>query len=761
MLVNVEFEGNEEEDLNDKVLKAQIVSKPTDRPTVRRIFSIFAQIYDANPFMPQYMRDEMHSIVDSLAGDIRYLNPRLLVEDTTELRRIYDQFGYHEVELDYRIVIDTARNRSIIKFIIDEGHRYDNHGVTYFGLEEVPEDVTERFREPVAFEIGDDYRTEDVINESGRAIAELQNNGYPFAARTAMVTISRNDSAAGVRSDSTLVSIYTGNRYRFGGTTYLPDTISEGPPMREWVVRRQLEYEPGEYYNRQKVDQTISNLYGLGVYEYVRVDSLSSTTTDSTLGMQLITKLQDPRVWLATPEVSLEKYVRDYYAFAGLSSTFSHANLFGGAEKLTLLARARAPIANLRQSKLYSYGATVSYLDQTLIGRRWSLQGTVGYDHAIEDRIIEEVRTGDEVVEAIFPLSSDRLFGSFDVSYRFPSHTWISSATGRLTAQYLRYSFVRDYILKKAEVRVNDAVNAGTIPDSLRAEATAQVNEAMINHIFREQVWLGDSRDSAFVNNDLVLENFDALKRSVVLSGSATGDDRDHFFSPRNGYFTEFRGELGTNWAVSWWAKAEGEYRFFKPLDDEKTFGFKGHAGAIIPFGPIKLVPLTSRFWSGGSNSLRGWGPREMLVTRAPTDVDSTMAGFKVVREVLRDGRRLLGGLIVLEAMSDLRWRPFNFPASSTLLQQINQLMLIVGLDAGGAFFRDYDEDGATFAKIVENIGISPSVAFGYDTPIGPLRIGFGWAVRDPINYPEQPWLWERTIQMRDWAWFFSIGHAF
>src|SRR5688500_4608701 len=60
MLVNVEFEGNEEGDLNDKVLKAQIKSKPTDKPTVRRIFSIFANVYDANPFMPQHMRDEMH-----------------------------------------------------------------------------------------------------------------------------------------------------------------------------------------------------------------------------------------------------------------------------------------------------------------------------------------------------------------------------------------------------------------------------------------------------------------------------------------------------------------------------------------------------------------------------------------------------------------------------------------------------------------------------------------------------------------------------
>ncbi|MBC8144558.1 MAG: hypothetical protein H7X80_03165, partial [bacterium] len=170
-LINVEFEGNDESDLNDKVLKAQIKSKPTEKPTIRRIFTIFANVYDANPLMPQYMRDEMHAVVDSLAGDLRYLNPRLLKEDTIELRKIYDQFGYHEVQLDYRIVIDTAKNRSVVRYFIDEGPRYTNAGITYLGLEEVPDYVVERFREPAAFQVGDDYSTTDVVNESARAVA--------------------------------------------------------------------------------------------------------------------------------------------------------------------------------------------------------------------------------------------------------------------------------------------------------------------------------------------------------------------------------------------------------------------------------------------------------------------------------------------------------------------------------------------------------------------------------------------------------------
>jgi outer membrane protein assembly factor BamA len=763
ILVKVEFEGNEDNDLNDKVLAAQIKSKGTERPALR-VFSIFALVYDLNPVMPEYMREEIHSIVDSLSGEERYLNPRLLHDDTLELRKIYNQFGYPEAQLDYRIIIDTARNRSIIRFFIDEGPRYKNHGIHYVGTEEVPADVRESFREPTAFEIGDDYLTEDVVNETGRAVAELQNRGYPFASRTALLTIQRYDSVNNLRYDSTIASIYTGNRYRFGETVYRPDPNHEGPPMKEWVIQRQIEYKEGEWYDRQKVDQTVSNLNGLGVFAFVRLDSLSERSTDDTLAMQLVTSLLDPRTVQLSPEASFERYINDYYAFLGVSLSFTHANLFGGAEKLNLRASGRMPAANITTSlsswNRLTYGASATYVDPTLLGLRRSMQLSAGYDRSIEDRVIEAVRINeDETQEFTFPLLSDRFFGSAEFSQRLPSYTFINSYTVRGTFQYLRYSGVRDYILKKSELRVRDAVADDRIEPSQEAAAVSQVYDAMIGSIFREQVWLGDN--PSIVDDPLAREAFDKLKSSVILSVSTVGDDRDDPFAPRKGWFAEARVEGGTTLAFTPWAKVEGEARHYLPWDDDKTFGFRLHGGVIVPFGRIKLVPLTSRFWAGGANSLRGWGPREMLVTRPPAQLDESVVGRELVDEVLRDGRRLLGGLAVLEGMVDWRWRPFNFPASSTLMQQVNQLMLVVGIDAGGAFFRDWDEDGGTWEKVFKNIGISPSLALGYDTPIGPIRFGAGWAIRDPVNFPDRPWAWQRPVTIGDWAWFFSIGHAF
>jgi outer membrane protein assembly factor BamA len=770
ILVKVEFEGNEDEDLGDRVLAAQIKSKGTERPALR-VFSIFALVYDLNPVMPQYMRDEMHEIVDSLSGQERYLNPRDLKEDTMELRTIYNQFGYPEAELDYRIIIDTARNRSIIRFFIDEGPRYRNHGIHYVGIEDVPEDVQATFRDPVEFEIGDDYKTSEVVAETGRAIAELQNRGYPFAGRTHLLTIQRHDSVNNLRYDSTIASIYTGNRYRFGETVYRPDTEHEGRPMKEWVVLRQIEYDPGEWYSRQKVDQTLSNLYGLGVFEYVRLDSLSERSTDDTLGMQLVTSLLDPRTLQLTPEASFERYINDYYAFVGATARFTHLNLLGGAEKLTLEARGRMPAANVTSApsnwNLLTYGATATYLDPTLLGLRWSYSLAAGYDRAIEDRVIEGVKINEtESQEFTFPLVSDRFFGSAEVSYRFPTHTFISSLTARSTVQHLRYSGVRDYILKKAELRVRQEVEDGDVLPPDEAATVADVYEAMVEGIFREQVWLGDN--PAIVSNPDVREEFNALKTSVVLTGSAVGDDRDHPFAVRNGHFLDARVEFGSTLAWTPFVKLEGDARKYMPWGDDKTFAFRVHGGFIVPFGDIRLVPLTSRFWAGGANSMRGWGPREMLVTRQ--DTTSTISE-EVVQEVLRDGRRLLGGLTVFEAMVDWRWRPFSFPASSTLLQQVNQLMLIVGIDAGGAFFRDYVDEGVNvadvFKEIATNFGLATSVALGYDTPIGPIRFGFGWALRDPVNYPnregeeKRSWVWQRPVTIGDWAWFFSIAHAF
>ncbi|HVK39764.1 MAG TPA: BamA/TamA family outer membrane protein [Candidatus Kapabacteria bacterium] len=758
VLVDIEFEGNEEPDLTDKVLKAQITSKGTERPALR-VFSIFARVYDINPLMPQRHRDMMHEIVDSLSGEERYFNPRLLQEDTMALRRIYQQFGYNEVQLDYRILIDTARNRSRIRFFIDEGPRYRNHGITYVGLEEVPDEVRDKFSTPEAFDVGEDYRGSEVVDESARAVAILQNEGYPFAARTGVVTIHRDDSLRGERYNSTLVSIYTGERYRFGQTSYRPDDESEGPELKTWVVMRQLEYEPGQWYSRQQVDQSLSNLYGLGVFEYVRLDSLSETTSGDTLGMQLVTKLNDPRTLLITPEASFERYVNDYYAFIGLGATFTHANLFGGAEKLSVQLRGRLPFADVTDEPLFTYGGTVSYTDQTLLGRRQSIGLNAGYDRSMEDRVIEARVVDGESDEKTYPLMSDRLFGSAEWTMRFPKHTFFGSFTARTTLQYLRYMRVRDYIFKKATVRVSQWDTYDTLGESREALAIEAVNEALLRNIFREQVWLGD--DSTLPRNAAVRENFDRLKMSVVLNGSATGDKRDDFFAPRNGYYVDFRSEIGVTFAGTSWFKGEAEYRHYLPWDDDKAVALRGHLGGIVPVGVIKHVPLTSRFWAGGANSLRGWGPREMLVTTPPELPGDTVIGREVVQQVLADGRRLLGGLILTELSADWRWRPFNFPATSTLMQQVNQLMMIVGLDVGGAFFRDFDEDEASLERFVDNIGVAPSLAIGYDTPIGPIRVGFGWALHDPINHADEPWVTQRPVTIGDWAWFFSIGHAF
>ncbi len=211
------------------------------------------------------------------------------------------------------------------------------------------------------------------------------------------------------------------------------------------------------------------------------------------------------------------------------------------------------------------------------------------------------------------------------------------------------------------------------------------------------------------------------------------------------------------------WAKFEADARIYRPLFDVSSLAGRLHIGAIAPFGPTTFVPLQSLFWAGGANSIRGWGPREMLVTTSSVNKEGRDSALYTSIE--NEGKRFQGGLMLLELMLEVRTRLFTLQNNTGLASQLNNLSLVFFVDAGNAYFRNYKEDAElfTFGEIVRNTGVSIGLSLGYDLPIGPLRFGFGLPMYDPIKYePGERWILSgHAPQISDFAWHFSIGHAF
>lgn len=169
-----------------------------------------------------------------------------------------------------------------------------------------------------------------------------------------------------------------------------------------------------------------------------------------------------------------------------------------------------------------------------------------------------------------------------------------------------------------------------------------------------------------------------------------------------------------------------GQTAFYLPLRPSLVWANSFRLGLAAPFANSR-VPLSERFFSGGPDSLRGFpingaGPqRAVTVCSNPGDV-STCSLISVPE----------GGPMLAILNSEAR---FPIPLRSGL---------------GGVVFYD---GGNVYRNInfrQFTSGYTNSVGFGlrYRTPVGPIRIDFGYNLNAPPG-------------LRPWQYFVTLGQAF
>jgi outer membrane protein assembly factor BamA len=155
-------------------------------------------------------------------------------------------------------------------------------------------------------------------------------------------------------------------------------------------------------------------------------------------------------------------------------------------------------------------------------------------------------------------------------------------------------------------------------------------------------------------------------------------------------------------------------------------------ADNITRGGGPKVVPIQPifRYFSGGSNSLRGWY--------------SNSNGF--VNE------RRFGGNFWLDGSFEFRKK--LFPGSSTFTKNI-----------GAVVFADYGNVWETHQDFrFDQIAIAIGFGLRYNIFIGPIRVDFGFKLYDPLDADGKKWLLQndfKTIFSKKLAVNFGIGEAF
>jgi outer membrane protein assembly complex protein YaeT len=201
------------------------------------------------------------------------------------------------------------------------------------------------------------------------------------------------------------------------------------------------------------------------------------------------------------------------------------------------------------------------------------------------------------------------------------------------------------------------------------------------------------------------------LKLST-LSTAWLRDTRDDPIEPARGFFNTVNFSIASKGfgsqvnLVSFF----GQHQTHRRVVQKAVLATSLRLGLAGPYGSTPVVPISERFFAGGSTTLRGFG----LDLAGPLDPDS---------------RKPLGGNALVIANAELR------------IPVTGNFAVAPFYDTGNVFSRIRDVRLSSFSNTL-------GLGFRYKTPFGPLRVDVGFNLSPPAGLP--------TRQV-----FFTIGNPF
>jgi translocation and assembly module TamA len=184
--------------------------------------------------------------------------------------------------------------------------------------------VPDTARAAFKLESGQPARAEDVLAAGSRLQTALLDEGYPFS-KVAVPAAFENPAKHTI---DVTYDVTTGPRVDIGAIT-----IAGLRTVHEPFVRRELTLHPGQLFNPDKIETARQNLAGLGVFSSVQAVPAAKLSADGRLPIAFVVREGPPRTVSFTAG-----YATDTGGLLGASWT--HHNLFGNGETLTLSAAA-------------------------------------------------------------------------------------------------------------------------------------------------------------------------------------------------------------------------------------------------------------------------------------------------------------------------------------------------------------------------------------------------------------------------------------
>lgn len=610
-----------------------------------------------------------------------YFDSLLIPTAIENLKSFYSENGYFEAVVSAEYELNKDDNEAKVTFSIEEGEASKFRSLSLEGISQVLPEYKSRIKEMAVVDTNRVYSAQFVIQKREQIINYLRNNGYMFSDKQipdvyVVVDTMKNE----VKVELTLEP---GDRYRIDDVRV--DKMGKGKNLvSDRLIKEIVNIEPGQIYNYYDIQRAEIRLYRTNLFSSALISGVVPDTSNDRVPLNIsadVGLLNE-----VIPELILND--QDGALNTGLGISYTRKNFFGDARKISITSSiASQDISNLLRN--------VSLQDTTVYGyadARLTLEQPFLFNKPINTQLEPFITLQKRKEEYNATIYGARLSFNFEL----PPSVFLTSLTTYLNWENSRFLYQENYIRNQLINYYNDT------RDDLSDEEVNTLTEQTLDD-------LGGTNTirttSANLGVDFLINN--------------TND----FLFPTKGYNIALLLEDGNN--IPLLLSEIGGYNFnspiyykvflnstaYLPIYEEETsaLGLKFQSGYIHTYSGNKFsVPSNQRFYSGGSNSVRGWGARELV----PQTKNINLEGVSN-QDLLRGVSP--GGFFILEGSIETRNR-------------------IIG-NFGGALFVDY---GNTWNSLEEfqfkTVAVAAGFGLRYYSDFAPIRIDFGFKVYDPEN---------------------------
>ena len=656
---------------------------------------------------PSWFSQFIHSFSPLGAGAMEF-DSTLIKTDIRSLENYYKVNGYFDVKVKANYTVDPSGKDVELNYLITEGKPYYFKKVTKRGLKHISNDFLTAISDASNIDSTQVFTEKKILNDLSFTTKYFQDRGYMF------FKSERPD----IYVDTLLKKVRVKEKFNTGKPFKISDVFVDKKGFGKSdiatdLIRDIVDIKKGDLFSNEELNLSQIRLYRTNLFSSAFVSPIFADTGNSTVPIQVSTTIG--RMNELVPEVIINN--EDNAFNLGLSLGYSRKNFLGDARKLTLQTSVAAQnILDFISHPSLADSNIFGYADARLILEQPFLFGKL-IQTRFETYLTLQKRRAD--------YSTTIYGGKISLNFELPRNTYLTEFAPFITFEHSNTILRDTYLFRLAKTQLS---NTPGLPNNFNVDSAATV---FVNNISSEN-------KNQIVNTSLIGINLEANKTN-------------NLFFPTKGYKLSFlvaNGNLLSRLftGISKDSAASPLYYnllftgvVFPHIYNSKVsaFGIKLKFGFMHAYaGNKNNISITQRFNAGGSNSIRGWGSRDLGITSGTIPENLTI----VELEQLFLQRATPGGFLILEGSFETRNR-------------------IAG-KFGTAFFIDYGNVWNDFNDIQwNNIAVAAGFGLRYYSSFAPIRLDFGFRIYDPND--RRPITQKKLFKDGTFQIHIGIGEAF